>query len=203
MIPRHPTFASPAEALAWLPDVYRRDRTEGQSWSVYVAVEKATMIEQLVAWFGGAGLPVLALSGYAPQFFVDEVAVEVRKRGRPAVLLYAGDHDPSGEDIDRDFVERAGCFAEVVRVALSWEQVVEHDLPPVPGKSTDSRASAFLERHGRLVQVELEALDPTVLRGLYEGALAPFVDESTFEQAVARERRERRQLSEIAERGQP
>ncbi len=116
---------------------------------------------------------------------------------------YAGDHDPSGEDIDRDFVERAGCFAEVVRVALSWEQVVEHDLPPVPGKSTDSRVSAFLERHGRLVQVELEALDPTVLRGLYEGALAPFVDESTFEQAVARERRERRPLSEITERGQP
>jgi hypothetical protein len=40
------------------------------------------------------------------------------------------------------------------------------------GKATDSRAAAFKARHGRLVQVELEALAPDDLRQLFEDALA-------------------------------
>ena len=79
------------------------------------------------------------------------------------MLLYAGDFDSSGEDIDRDFVERTGCFDQVVRVALDWSQVQHFNLPPAPGKTTDSRAAAFTARHGRLVQVELEAFDPNEL----------------------------------------
>ena len=79
------------------------------------------------------------------------------------MLIYAGDHDPSGEDIDRDFLERTDCFDEVVRVALTAEQVAAYGLPPQPGKATDSRAAGFVERHGRLVRVELDALDPNAL----------------------------------------
>lgn len=48
--------------------------------------------------------------------------------------IYAGDFDPSGEDIERDFLVRAACFAETVRVALDWDQVEEFDLPPQEGK---------------------------------------------------------------------
>jgi hypothetical protein len=44
------------------------------------------------------------------------------------------------------------------------------------GKAADSRANGFIARHGELVQVELEALDPSDLRGLYEGALWGFSD---------------------------
>jgi hypothetical protein len=53
------------------------------------------------------------------------------------VLIYAGDFDPSGEDIDRDFIQRTACFDEVVRVALSLEQVERYDQPPQLGKATD------------------------------------------------------------------
>ena len=37
----HRGFPGPGEARAWLSEVYRRDRTEGQSVAVYVGVEKA------------------------------------------------------------------------------------------------------------------------------------------------------------------
>lgn len=87
--------------------------------SIFLGVEKATMVAQLRRWFEAHGLPVLALGGYASQSYVDSVAADVERRGRPAVLLYAGDFDPSGEDIDRDFLERTGCFSSVVRVALT------------------------------------------------------------------------------------
>jgi hypothetical protein len=183
-IHRATTFASAGEARRWIRDRYRRDRTEGQATSVYVAVEKAGMVAQLQTWFGDLGVPSLAVGGYASQSYVDRVVSDVSHRGRPAVLLYAGDHDPSGEDIDRDFVERTGSWDKVHRVALSPAQVEEHDLPPQPGKAADTRASSFTARHGRLVQVELDALPPDTLRDLYRAALNDYWDNGAYQDAL-------------------
>ena len=151
---------------------YRRDRTEGQPRRVYIGVEKAGLVALLESWFSDRGIPILALGGYSSQSFVDEVIADM-DTSRSAVLLYAGDHDPSGHDIPRDFVERAGCFDEVERVALSPEQVDQYQLPPAMGKATDSRADGFVQRFGELVQVELDALPPDVLHALFESALEP------------------------------
>jgi len=193
-IHRYRSFDGPDDARGWLADIYRRDRTEGQSWSVYLGVEKRGIVAQLDSWFGDLGVPILSLGGYSSQTYVDDVNADVSTTGRPAVLLYAGDFDPSGEDIDRDFLDRSGCWTEVIRVALTPEQVDAYDLPPQPGKATDSRSAGFVARHGRLVQVELDALPPDELRGLYEGALDAFWDTSTHEDVLARERSERDQL---------
>jgi hypothetical protein len=72
--------------------------------------------------------------------------------------------------------------------------VVEYDLPPQMGKSTDPRASAFIEKYGKLVQVELDALPPSTLRDLYEDALSGFWDMNQFEAVRAAEREDRRTL---------
>ena len=152
-------------------------------------------MEQLREWFGELGVPVLALGGYGSQTYVDDVVADVEQTGRPAVLLYAGDHDPSGEDIDRDFTAGTDCWAKVRRVALSAAQVAQYALPPQPGKEADSRAAGFIARHGRLVQVELDALPPDVLRRLYEGAIAEFWDDAAHQQALTREATERRSLT--------
>ena len=193
-IHRYDSFTGPDDALDYLAETYRRDRTEGQEVSLYFCVEKTALVEQLLSWFGDTGIPILALGGYASQSYVKQVATDVGRQGRPAVLLYAGDFDPSGQDIDRDFVERTGCFDEVIRVALNADQVVEYDLPPQMGKAKDPRASAFRERHGRLVQVELDALDPVTLRGLYTEAMDDLWDTSAYETAVAREAQDRELL---------
>jgi hypothetical protein len=157
-------------------------------------VEKAGIVAQLQEWFDDYGVPILALGGYSSQSYVEEVIADVERAGRPAVLLYAGDFDPSGEDIDRDFVARAGCFAKVERVALTVEQVEAYQLPPQPGKETDSRAAGFIARHGALVQVELDALDPADLQGLYLEALAGYWDTFTYEASLATEADERGRL---------
>lgn len=193
-IERAMAFDSPEDARSWLRDVYRRDRTEGQEHAVYIGIEKAALLELLSDWFEDRGIPLLALGGYPSQTLVSEVVAEVEEGGRPALLLYAGDFDPSGEDIDRDFVARAGCFTKALRIALNADQVEEYGLPPAMGKSTDSRARAFTARHGDLVQVELDALPPEVLQNLFEEALQDFWDVSTYEAVVAREDEERERL---------
>ena len=194
-IHRFQTFASAGDARQWLLGLYRRDRTEGQTVAVYLGVEKAGIVAQLQAWFGDLGVPVLALGGYGSQTYVDDVSRDVADDGRPAVLLYAGDHDPSGEDIDRDFVARTGCWSAVRRVALSSAQVAQYDLPPQPGKHLDSRAAGFIAKHGHLVQVELDALPPDVLRGLFQAALDDFWDDEAYQDALALEARDRRDLT--------
>ena len=194
VIYRHAAWDSPEDARQALREQYRRDRTEGQEYTVYVGVEKAGMVAQLEQWFGDLGLPILALGGYSSQTYAKDVSKDAAAQGRPTVLLYAGDFDPSGEDIPRDFRERSGCFDIVRRVALTPEQVRDYALPPQPGKSTDSRAGGFVAKHGRLVQVELDALPPETLRELYEAAVAEYWDMSAYWASMAREAAERSTL---------
>jgi hypothetical protein len=193
-IHRYQTFDGPGNARSWLHSIYRRDRTEGQSVSIYLGVEKAGIVEQLQSWFGDLGVPILALGGYSSQTYIDDVVADVDRQVRPAVLIYAGDFDSSGEDIDRDFRARVNVFDEYVRIALTPEQIVKFKLPEQMGKTTDSRARGFVERHGRLVQVELDALPPEVLRELFQEAISRYWDTSAFEATLAREKQERAKL---------
>jgi hypothetical protein len=195
-LPSYSGISEFAREMVWR---YGVDRTEGQPVSVYLAIEKRGLLAQLESWFASLGIRFLPLGGYASQTFKDSVRRNVMRQDRPAVLLYGGDHDPSGEDIDRDFIEQTDCWETVQRVALTWDQVVEHNLPPLPGKATDSRAAAFERRHGRLVQVELDALPPDVLRGLFQAAIDAYWDKSAYDEAVRREERDRERLEVVAE----
>jgi hypothetical protein len=169
----------------------RLDRTIGQDVSLYLGVEKAGMVVQLESWFEEFGIPILALGGYSSQTYVDNVSADVYGHDRPAVLLYAGDFDPSGEDIDRDFIERTDCWDEVIRVALTATQVRDYGLPINPGKVTDTRAAGFISRHGSLMQVELDAIDPDELHRLFQDAVDGFWDTSAYEAIREQERVER------------
>src|SRR5262249_61990766 len=95
--------------------VYRGHRTEGQLVRLSLGVEKNGLVEQLRGRFDDLGIPVLALGGYSSQTYLDNVAADIREDAdsRPAVLIYAGDFDPSGEDILRDAVERVGHPANI------------------------------------------------------------------------------------------
>jgi hypothetical protein len=197
-IHRRASWDNPRDAIGSLIRQYRRDRTSGQDVSLYIGVEKAGMVIQLQSWFGDLGVPVLALGGYSSQTYVDDVAYDATSQDRDAILLYAGDFDPSGEDIDRDFEERTDCWDKVIRVALSASQVRQYGLPPNPGKATDSRAAGFIARHGELVQVELDALDPDDLRALFTDAIGRYWDTSAYELVRQQEREDLQWLRTLA-----
>lgn len=205
----YPLFQTTDEAMEWIKQRYRRDRTEGQEYSIYLAVEKAGIVNQLNQWFGRPlGIPILPLQGYSSQTFVDDVVNDAGSHYanlvnggrpyedfRPTVLIYAGDFDPSGEDIDRDFTERTDCWDHVHRIALNPEQIDEYDLPPAMGKATDTRASQFVARHGELIQVELDALPPDDLQALYQDAIDQYWNEDAHTLVMEREKKERDSLA--------
>jgi hypothetical protein len=198
------TFASPQDALGWLPDVYRRDRTEGQPWTIYLGVEKSALADLLDTWFGEPlGIPVYPLGGYAKTERCDEIRRDVEAQGRPAVLITAGDFDPSGEDITRDFVKRTSCWDKVHRIGLSWAQVQDYRLPENTDPEVmaklrrDPRAPAFEREHGFLKQFELDALPPDILRNLYRDVIGSSWDDEIYQAALEREDVERAVLRRL------
>ena len=114
--------------------------------------------------------------GYPSFTYVQNMASYIRNRlkDKPTVVLYFGDFDPSGIDIERDLTERlvkydAGDFS-VQRVALNSDQIEQYKLPPMPVKKSDARAESFVEEYGNMT-VELDALEPNVLKNLVQQAI--------------------------------
>ncbi len=69
--------------------------------------------------------------------------------------------------------------------------------PKRPARTPTRGAAGFAARHGRLAQVELEALDPNVLRGLYDDALAHYWDVSAYDAVLADEASDRARLARL------
>ena len=103
-------FTSPQEYLRFQlsSNYYRRNHSEGQPYQIWLGVEKAGLVNQLSSWFRDLGLRIIALGGQCSQPYVDEITRAVRRDGRPALLWYAGDHDPTGWSILQSFVDRCG-----------------------------------------------------------------------------------------------
>jgi len=92
------------------------------------------------------------------------------------VILYFGDWDPSGEDIFRWINEELRPYnIEVIKVALTREQVRRYRLPPMVPKRSDPRYRGFVERYGEMA-VELDALHPVVLRDIIRRSILRYMD---------------------------
>ena len=189
------------QALKRTLGTYRLDRTGGQPIQLWIVLEKRTLLAQVRSWTQVYGLPVVPLGGYGSQTICDRVHREIELDERPIEVLYVGDFDPTGMDIERDMLDRVGlAWSEVHRVAVRPEQIDEYNLPSNPGKRTDSRARAFIAEHGELVQVEVEAFDPDDLRDLIVGQVQELTDEQALEAVRDQEEADREELEAVVER---
>jgi hypothetical protein len=84
------------------------------------------------------------------------------------------------------------------RIALNMDQVQTYNPPPNPAKLTDARATKYIARHGPS-SWELDALDPATLVGLIQIAIDSYKDDDVWQDAVAREERERLIITQAAE----
>ena len=191
-----PTWDDPQDALTNLATQYRIDRWSTQDTLLALAVEKRGLFALADVAVGELGFPIVPLGGYGSQTIYDDLADFIAADGRPAHLLYVGDHDPSGHDIQRDLVERVGMFDSVQRVALTPEQVAQFDLPVNPAPDKDARLPAFAAKYGP-VQVEVDALPPDQLVAMIRSAVAPFVDLSAFRERLDEEDEGRERLRRL------
>jgi hypothetical protein len=121
--------------------------------------------------------------------------------GRPMVVLYFADADPSGWQMGISVARKLQAFkmlefqdldVELRRVALTPDQVLPggltpNGLPSTPLKPTEDRAEDWVKAFG-VEQTEIDALAataPGALRRLAVEAIAPFFDPDLEERADA------------------
>lgn len=124
---------------------------------------------------------------------------EVELVRRPK-LFYLGDHDPSGEDMVRDIRERLAMFGinvDVEKVALTTAQVRQFDPPENPVKFSDSRAEAYVAKHGRHCW-EVDALPPDELARIIRRAFNSIIDKPLMDAIMAREKVDKERLRKAA-----
>jgi len=113
-------------------------------------------------------------------------------RGRQAVVLYVGDHDPSGLDMIRDVRERLFEFgvpaSTTVRpIALTMAQIEQYQAPPNPAKLTDSRASEYVAEFGH-ESWEVDALPPNALDLIARQHIKAYIDRDAMTAVIAEEK---------------
>jgi hypothetical protein len=121
-------------------------------------------------------------------------AREADRKG--VVVLYFGDFDPSGEDMVRSLRERLahqGASPDIIKCALTLEDIESYELPTDFTKKTDTRRAAFVRRWGD-VSVELDALPLEVLTNRIVTEVEQRLDLKALRRVVRKERHDRDRL---------
>lgn len=173
---------------------FRLPRWEGQAYHVELWVEKQALAGVLEPVALRNHITLMVNKGYSSQSAMYESARRIRRGSdgfaKESIVLYLGDHDPSGEDMVRDVHDRLVLFGcrglEVIKVALTMDQVDEYDPPPNPAKITDSRARAYIEKYGDS-SWEVDALDPAVLVKLIQEQIDEHLDRDMMNAIIEKE----------------
>jgi hypothetical protein len=203
-------WGSPAEIVRVAARQFAIDKWENQPTRVEVIAEKDAVSSILEPVCRELDIPYTANRGYASSslmYLRGKALGKILRGGQNVLVLYFGDHDPSGLDMDRDVEDRLRQFAktrqythelEVVRLALTWPQIEEYEPPPNPAKLSDSRAASYITRHGD-ESWELDALDPIVLSNLVRKHVEEVRDEELWSESMAREDEMRSKLDAAIE----
>lgn len=142
--------------------------------------------------------------GYSSYTYIRKAVGRIEEYDKPIKILYLGDFDPSGMDIERDLADRLNRYGaddvKVERVALTLDQINEYNLPPMPAKTTDPRIASFVADTGGADAVELDALEPPVLQELIREAVEAEIDMDAWEERKEETEEEKQRLKEKLEK---
>ena len=172
----------PEGLITWAADGYGFNTWRDQPERVEVWVEKEALAGVIQIPSDEWDVPWFCCKGYVSQSELWRAAMRFkahdRASGQTTTIIYLGDHDPSGMDIDRairDSLLTFGVDADVERIALHMHQIEEYDPPPNPTKLTDARAKQYVPKYG-YESWELDALEPRVLTDLINKEIRAHVD---------------------------
>ncbi|MFC1453104.1 hypothetical protein ACFLSJ_07170 [Verrucomicrobiota bacterium] len=190
--PRHVSmWYDPADFAAAVAASYRKNVWEQQETYLEVWLEKDALSAVFEDTLSRYGVTLNVGRGYDSTTSVHDAAERWRDKGDVTVLHF-GDFDPSGEDMVRSLRERLAGFEscpEIVKVALTPEDIERHSLPPNPTKKQDRRSAKFVARYGDRC-VELDALPPGVLKDRLRREIEARLDMDTMRDVWDAERKE-------------
>ena len=116
--------------------------------------------------------------------------------GKGKSILYFGDLDPSGVDMIRSLGERLaffGCCPEIIKCALTPDDMKRYNLPPAFTKKTDTRSAAYVAKFGDIA-VELDALPADILQTRLKKEVEQRLDTAAFKRTLELEQADKEKL---------
>jgi len=186
------------EAAIWS---YRLPRWEGQEYYAELWVEKDALAGVLSPLASEFHVTMMVNRGYSSQSAMSESAQRFNDHpDQIPILFYLGDHDPSGEDMVRDIQDRLVMFGvdeiEVVKIALTMDQINQYRPPPNPAKMKDPRSKKYVDQHG-YSSWEVDALPPEVLSDIIRSAFEQIVDEEKMDVIKQKENEDKARMRSL------
>jgi hypothetical protein len=201
-IERVSTWADPAEYARCVAQSYRRDFWDQQPHRVQVWSEKGTVRGVLAPVLDHYAVGFLPVHGFSSATLAHDIAED--DDGRPLIVLYVGDYDPSGmfmseEDLPERFARYDGDHIKLTRIALTVWQLEGLPSFPATDKRKDPRYRWFVANHGRSCW-ELDAMDPNDLRDCVEQAILELIEPVAWQRCEVVNKAEQESLRTILER---
>lgn len=205
----HTTYDSPLAAIKLLREKYKIDVWAEQPYRVEVHFEKAALEGVIGAICDDLRVNYFATKGYnsqSEQWKSGRRLASYIQKGQRPIVLHLADHDPAGIDMTRDTTDRLAMFAgypiQVIRIALTMNQIEAFNPPPFPAKETDTKAAAYVAQYGE-DSWEMDALDPAAFKEIIEKAVSGFRDDAIFQRTLAKEAADNDELDHIIEDLEP
>ena len=197
------SWDNPEEIISTAVNQYRKNYWTDQPNWVEVWSEKGTVRGTLAPVLKKYGVTFRVMHGYGSATSIHGIAEETARSNKPLVVLYVGDHDPSGlqmSEIDLPGrLKRYGGSATIIRVALDANDVADGtELPSFEADSKigDPRYKWFAENYGSRCW-ELDALSPVVLRQRVDDEILSLLDIDLWAHSVRIEAAEVESMSGI------
>jgi hypothetical protein len=144
------TWDDPEQYARAVATSYRRDFWNQQPHRVQVWSEKGTVRGLLAPVLDQYAVGFNPVHGFNSGTNTHEVSEDYD--GRPLIILYVGDFDPSGmfmseKDLPARFAKYAGDHIELTRIALTVEQLEGLPSFPATDKRKDPRYKWFVANH--------------------------------------------------------
>jgi len=183
---------------------WTRPLWKSQPKNVIIALEKDALSTLFTDVADNFYVHVFPTKGYGSYTYVKGMARRMNSNSdKPTIVLYFGDYDPSGRDIQRDLEERLGAYGgenfTVNRIALTKEQIAQYNLPPRP---EDIATLEKLKRdprtktYGMEYAAELDALEPTTLQEIIRKAIQNQIDPQKWNATLKQIKEEQQKLKE-------
>jgi hypothetical protein len=184
---------------------YEIPRWYNQLHYVEVWIEKQALADTFSSFLRGRDVHIAVNKGYSSWTFLHDNCMRLKQiiddTGKQIHILYFGDFDPSGDDMDRHLKNAFSQFnlegkIDFRRIAVTREQIQEFNLPHKPQDEEtvnklkrDTRTKGFIEKHGgELYAVELDALlaiVPSELQNIIQRSVDQFFDRDIYEAALS------------------
>lgn len=187
---RHAQWKSINDILQTAHDQFRLHRWDDQEYYVELWSEKDALTSILKPIADEWHNHYCMNRGYGSSTAMYDLSKRILNainKEKKCVVLYLGDHDPSGLDMVRDIETRVKEFLtpyvdvddddyqffKMEAIALTYKQVQKYNPPPNPAKITDPRAGSYISKYGRN-SWEVDALDPEVMMDLVNQSIEKY-----------------------------